>query len=52
MHGYAVAGFIQQASGDALRVEEGPLYPALHRLVLRSDCHHFVDHGLITALQP
>ena len=35
MHGYAVAGFIQQASGDALRVEEGALYPALHRLELR-----------------
>jgi len=35
MHGYAVAGFIQQASGDALHVEEGALYPALHRLELR-----------------
>lgn len=35
MHGYAVAQFIQQASGDALNVEEGALYPALHRLELR-----------------
>ena len=35
MHGYAIAEFIQQASGDALRVEEGALYPALHRLELR-----------------
>ena len=35
MHGYAVAEFIQQASREALRVEEGALYPALHRLELR-----------------
>ena len=35
MHGYAIAEFIQQASRDALRVEEGALYPALHRLELR-----------------
>jgi transcriptional regulator len=35
MHGYSIAEFIQQASHDALRVEEGALYPALHRLELR-----------------
>jgi transcriptional regulator len=35
MHGYAISQFIQQASRDALRVEEGALYPALHRLQLR-----------------
>jgi len=35
MHGYAVAEFIQATSQDALRVEEGALYPALHRLELR-----------------
>ena len=35
LHGYAIAEFIQQASHDALRVEEGALYPALHRLQLR-----------------
>jgi PadR family transcriptional regulator PadR len=35
MHGYAVAEFIQKTSEDALRVEEGALYPALHRLELR-----------------
>ncbi len=35
MHGYAVAEFIQQTSDDVLRVEEGALYPALHRLELR-----------------
>ena len=32
LHGYAIAATIQQASADALRVEEGSLYPALHRM--------------------
>src|SRR5436309_13559803 len=31
-HGYGIAGHIQQISGDVLRVEEGSLYPALHRM--------------------
>jgi PadR family transcriptional regulator, regulatory protein PadR len=35
MHGYDVAEHIQQTSQDVLRVEEGALYPALHRLELR-----------------
>ena len=35
MHGYAVAESIQRTSGGVLRVEEGALYPALHRLELR-----------------
>src|SRR2546429_6249546 len=35
MHGYAVAEWIHQSSQDVLRVEEGALYPALHRLELR-----------------
>lgn len=34
MHGYGVAQSIQQVSEDVLRVEEGSLYPALHRLEL------------------
>jgi PadR family transcriptional regulator, regulatory protein PadR len=34
-HGYAVASWIQQVTGDALRIEEGSLYPALHRLERR-----------------
>jgi PadR family transcriptional regulator, regulatory protein PadR len=34
-HGYAVAEWIQETSDDVLRVEEGALYPALHRLELR-----------------
>src|SRR5687768_6970499 len=32
MHGYAITTYIQQASADLLRVEEGSLYPALHRM--------------------
>jgi PadR family transcriptional regulator PadR len=31
-HGYAVAEWIEHATDDALSVEEGTLYPALHRL--------------------
>jgi transcriptional regulator len=31
-HGYAVARFIEDTSGDAVLVEEGSLYPALYRL--------------------
>ncbi len=34
-HGYAVAEWIHETSQDVLRVEEGALYPALHRLELR-----------------
>jgi PadR family transcriptional regulator PadR len=35
LHGYAIAQHIQRASDDVLRVEEGALYPALHRLEVR-----------------
>lgn len=35
LHGYAVAEWIQQTSQQVLKVEEGALYPALHRLELR-----------------
>lgn len=31
-HGYGLASYIQAVSDDALRVEEGSLYPALHRM--------------------
>jgi PadR family transcriptional regulator, regulatory protein PadR len=31
-HGYGVAEWIEVATSDALSVEEGTLYPALHRL--------------------
>ena len=32
MHGYAITSHIQRVSEDTLRVEEGSLYPALHRM--------------------
>jgi PadR family transcriptional regulator PadR len=32
LHGYAITSHIQAASSDLLRVEEGSLYPALHRM--------------------
>ena len=31
-HGYGIVTHVQEASGHLLRVEEGSLYPALHRL--------------------
>jgi PadR family transcriptional regulator PadR len=34
-HGYAVARWIEQATNDVLSIEEGSLYPALHRLEVR-----------------
>jgi transcriptional regulator len=35
VHGYGVARWIEQATNDVLRIEEGSLYPALHRLEAR-----------------
>src|SRR5450755_3389612 len=35
LHGYSVAEWIQQTSQQMLKVEEGALYPALHRMELR-----------------
>jgi PadR family transcriptional regulator PadR len=32
LHGYAIVNHIQTVSDDELRVEEGSLYPALHRM--------------------
>ncbi len=32
LHGYGIALRIESVSGDVLRVEEGSLYPALHRM--------------------
>jgi transcriptional regulator len=32
LHGYAVMSAIEEISGEVLRVEEGSLYPALHRM--------------------
>lgn len=32
LHGYAIMSAIQEIAGEVLRVEEGSLYPALHRM--------------------
>jgi transcriptional regulator len=32
LHGYGITLYIERASEDLLRVEEGSLYPALHRM--------------------
>lgn len=34
-HGYAIARFIEDATGDAVLIEDGSLYPALYRLERR-----------------
>lgn len=39
-HGYGIAQWLQDVSGDVLQIEEGSLYPALRRLE---------DKGLITS---
>lgn len=35
MHGYAIAQHIQQISADVLTIEEGSLYPALQRMLVK-----------------
>lgn len=35
MHGFAIADSIQQSTEDVLHVEEGSLYPALQRMLLK-----------------
>ena len=35
LHGYAIAQTIRQISGDELSVEEGSLYPALQKLLIK-----------------
>jgi PadR family transcriptional regulator, regulatory protein PadR len=35
MHGYGVAQYIQQTSEEVLQVEEGSLYPALQRMLIK-----------------
>ena len=34
-HGYAVARWLEDTTGDSLRIEEGSLYPALYRMERR-----------------
>jgi transcriptional regulator len=31
-HGYAIGRWLEDSSGDAIRIEEGSLYPALYRM--------------------
>jgi transcriptional regulator len=35
MHGYEIANSIRQTSDDVLQVEEGSLYPALQRMLIK-----------------
>ncbi|MBZ5626915.1 MAG: PadR family transcriptional regulator [Acidobacteriia bacterium] len=35
MHGYGIAQYIQQISDEVLQVEEGSLYPALQRMLIK-----------------
>jgi transcriptional regulator len=35
LHGYAIAKRIKQASADVLEIEEGSLYPALNRMLVK-----------------
>ena len=35
MHGFAIGRWIRKTTGDALEIEEGALYPALHRMERR-----------------
>jgi PadR family transcriptional regulator, regulatory protein PadR len=35
MHGYEIASFIKRVSDDVLEVEEGSLYPALQRMLVK-----------------
>lgn len=35
LHGYEIANSIEQISGDVLQVEEGSLYPALQRMLIK-----------------
>lgn len=32
MHGYGIASWIERCTDDALQIEDGSLYPALHRM--------------------
>ena len=59
LHGYAIAALIRQRSDSLLRVEEGALYPALHRLEVKgllasewsvSEHNRRVKHYRLTAL--
>ena len=44
MHGYGIASWIESATGDVLRVEEGSLYPALYRMTRKGWIKRRVGH--------
>jgi transcriptional regulator len=35
MHGYGIAQYVQQSSEEVLQIEEGSLYPALQRMLIK-----------------
>ena len=35
LHGFEIARWVEQVSGDILKVEEGSLYPALQRMLIK-----------------
>jgi PadR family transcriptional regulator, regulatory protein PadR len=35
LHGYAIAKYIRSASGNGLEIEDGSLYPALNRMLVK-----------------
>jgi transcriptional regulator len=35
LHGYAIAKWLEESTGDAIQIEEGSLYPALYRMEKR-----------------
>jgi hypothetical protein len=48
VHGYGLCEHIRAVSQELLQVEEGSLYPALHRMeqgTRRMDCFPVGDHG-------
>ena len=42
-HGWAIAKRIQQISDEVLQVQQGSLYPALHRLAILKMIHRWVS---------
>jgi DNA-binding PadR family transcriptional regulator len=45
MHGYEIANSIQRISEDVLQVEEGSLYPALQRMLIKGVGDREVRHN-------
>jgi len=43
-HGWAISERVQQISSHVLRIQQGSLYPALHRLERRAHLLYDADH--------